>query len=233
MDSGTDPFARCQLLLEIRFWWMRMQNSQTEPGVAARLEVNPSKAPMFCLRRLEIVSAYPAQKPSTVALANHLSEKHACAHRGCWVFFVQLRLFGPAAAQYRHPHASTCQILTTRRVRFTSCDVTRILIRRQNLSPCRAANVVFRARKKDWNIIFKVAETVSMECLCTELHICSQFDSSLLSLQWHYKPFTPKSDQRQISSAASLFELGSPTVGYRFSSTVKSNSPEISVDRTF
>ena len=49
MDSGTDPFAKCQLLLEIRFWWMRMQNSQTEPGVAARLEVNPSKAPMFCL----------------------------------------------------------------------------------------------------------------------------------------------------------------------------------------
>ena len=106
---------------------------------------------------------------------------------GVLVFCVQLTLFGPATAQYRHPHASTCQILTTRRARFTSCDVTRLLIRRQNLSPCRAANVVFRARKKDWNIIFKVAETVSMERLCTELHICSQFDSSLLSLHSHFR----------------------------------------------
>ena len=105
---------------------------------------------------------------------------------GVLVFFVQLTLFGPSAAQYRHPHASTCQILTTRRARFTSCDVTRILIRRQNLSPCRAANVAFRARKKDRNIIFKVAETVSMKRLCIELHICSQFDSSLISLQWHF-----------------------------------------------
>ena len=28
-----------------------------------------------------------------------------------------------------------------------------------------------------------------MERLCTELHICSQFDSSLLSLQWHFKDY--------------------------------------------
>ena len=171
MDSGTDPFAKCQLLLEIRFWWMRMQNSQTEPGVAARLEVNPSKAPMFCLRRLEIVSAYPAQKPSAVALANHFSEKHAWAHQGYWFSLYSSRYLARQRHSYRHPHASTCQILTTRRARFTSCDVTRILIRRQNLSPCRAANVAFRARKKDWNIIFKVAETVSMKRLCIELHI--------------------------------------------------------------
>ena len=148
MDSGTDPFAKCQLLLEIRFWWMRMQNSQTEPGVAARFEVNPSKAPMFCLRRLEIVSEYPAQKPSAVALANHFSEKHAWGHRGYWFSLYSSRYLARQRHSYRHPHASTCQILTTRRVRFTSCDVTRILIRRQNLSPCRAANVAFRARKK-------------------------------------------------------------------------------------
>ena len=72
-----------------------------------------------------------------------------------------------------------------------------LLIRRQNLFPCPAANVVFRARKKDWNIIFKVAETVSMERLCTELLICSQFDSSLLSLQSHFKtaPYQQKKIQ--------------------------------------
>ena len=105
-------------------------------------------------------------------------------------------------------HASTWQILTTRRARFTSCNVTRILIRRQNLSPCRAANIVFRARKKDWNIIFKVAETV-MERLCTELHMCSQFDSSLRSLHSHFncegkiltfKTFSPNSQSSFSSS---------------------------------
>ena len=110
MDSGTDPFAKCQFLLEIRFWWMRMQNSQTEPGVAARLEVNPSKAPMFCLRRLEIVSAYPAQKPSTVALANHFSEKHAWAHRGYWFSLYSSRYL----ARQRHSIA----IHTLRHVKF-------------------------------------------------------------------------------------------------------------------
>ena len=45
----------------------------------------------------------------------------------------------------------------------------------------------FAPEKEDWNIIFKVAETVSMKRLCIELHICSQFDSSLISLQWHFK----------------------------------------------
>ena len=130
------------------------------------------------LRRLEIVSAYPAQKPSAVALANHFSEKHAWGHRGYWFSLYSSRYLARQRHSYRHPHASTCQILTTRRARFTSCDVTRILIRRQNLSPCRAANVAFRARKKRLKYNFQSRGNGKYETFMYRT-------TYLISLQWN------------------------------------------------
>ena len=138
MDSGTDPFAKRQLLLEIRVWWMRMQNSQTGPGVAARLKVNRSKAPMFCLRpglKSCLRIPHKSRRPSPYQI---ISRKNVHEHTGGVGIFCTAHVIWPGSGTTRHPRFDMSDS-TTRRARFTSCNVTRILgrFRKHNATPNR------------------------------------------------------------------------------------------------
>ena len=140
------PLLQFSPFLYVRFSFIQMGNQ-----VAARFKVKRSSALMCSSAKIPSVYAHNSGPPSSYLI--HLLIKDASKHQGCAKGLCSSDL-GHEKYKFSHEKYKS----PPRRALYTSCDVTRILIRQQTCHTFAVKISVFASKNKTKKISFKAVK---------------------------------------------------------------------------